>query len=207
MRVLRSLPFIALLAAGCAAARSLEVRSPALDDHALIDVCAAIDIDLEVELLGIPIVVGKLAPKSHCTFPEHATPICLNGDPCGFDCKDGFTPFPAKKPTECVCDLPKTVCNSVCGKFPHCASAKPLAKRNLLEGSGACASHGEGWLACGVFLTMMCASDLAFYASRLRRALLRAETDGDFEDELEKGMEVFARDNLGVEVTAATFEG
>ncbi|KAA1470838.1 hypothetical protein DENSPDRAFT_775647, partial [Dentipellis sp. KUC8613] len=82
---------------------------------------------------AITSMVNSAASKSQCKFPDHATPACVSGNPCGFQCSDGFTPSPAKKPTDCVCEPPKTVCN---GRW---------------EGSGTCASRGEGWMACGVF--------------------------------------------------------
>ncbi|TFY64336.1 hypothetical protein EVG20_g5973 [Dentipellis fragilis] len=198
MRFLRFLSAVtALFTAGRVAAGStlVEPRTiSSLDTRALVDVCASVDADLKVDLLGIVIVVGHLdvclclsalplfietnvvavaavalvgegvvsaaitalindaAPKSQCKFPEHATPACVDNNPCGFQCGDGFTPSPAKKPTQCVCEPPKTVCNGVCGKFPHCATSKPLSKRDKRwEGSGTCTSRGEGWMACGVF--------------------------------------------------------
>ncbi|KAA1475226.1 ABC1-domain-containing protein [Dentipellis sp. KUC8613] len=54
----------------------------------------------------------------------------------------------------------------------------------------------------GVFLGVVHGSDLVWW---LRRGKLG--TSGGMEDDLEKNMQQFARDNLGVEINASTFEG
>ncbi|KAI0300652.1 hypothetical protein B0F90DRAFT_395233 [Multifurca ochricompacta] len=59
------------------------------------------------------IIIGT-APNAHCVYPDHSTPICINGNPCGFQCTDGFTPYPPQYPTTCVCDAPNIVCNGKC---------------------------------------------------------------------------------------------
>ncbi|KAI0314757.1 hypothetical protein OF83DRAFT_1063257, partial [Amylostereum chailletii] len=78
-------------------------------------------------------LINENAPKSHCTYPEHAVPACIGKNPCGFSCSDGFTPEPPQAPTACVCEPPNTVCN---GRW---------------TGSGMCNVLGEGHMACGVF--------------------------------------------------------
>ncbi|KAI0048159.1 hypothetical protein FA95DRAFT_1491411 [Auriscalpium vulgare] len=196
MRIFRVLPALALFAG--ARASSLDGRAPVahpLDTRDVLDICAAIDVELTVPgILGISIPVGLLdvclclsalpvfletnvvaiaavaiaghdevtailtalintaAPKAHCTYPEHGTPICDGKNPCGFQCKDGFTPSPPSKPTTCVCAAPSVVCNGVCGPAKSCPTSKPLSKREKRwQGSGACNDMGEGWMACGVF--------------------------------------------------------
>ncbi|KAI9439303.1 hypothetical protein H4582DRAFT_1852063 [Lactarius indigo] len=79
------------------------------------------------------LILGE-APNSHCNYPEHGVPACIDGNPCRFTCTDGFTPFPPAHPTKCVCSAPNVVCNG---------------KRWV--GSGSCSQMGHGWSACGVF--------------------------------------------------------
>jgi hypothetical protein len=98
----------------------------------------------------LPQIIG-LAPTSNCHYPDHSTPTCISGDPCGFDCTDGFTPFPASHPTQCKCKAPSVVCNGKCGPPGACPSGHATAskKRNWV-GSGTCTEMGPGWLACGI---------------------------------------------------------
>ncbi|KAI0300653.1 hypothetical protein B0F90DRAFT_1629408 [Multifurca ochricompacta] len=79
------------------------------------------------------LIIGA-APNAHCVYPDHSTPICINGNPCGFQCTDGFTPYPPQYPTTCVCNAPYMVCNG-----------------QRWVGSGTCAEKGHEWTACGVF--------------------------------------------------------
>lgn len=94
--------------------------------------------------MPILLQIDKGGP-SKCTYPAHAVPVCKKGDPCYFDCKDGYTPSPASKPTQCVCKSPNKECNGKCGKYAACPSGKP--KRELLPRDSACA---RGLTACGV---------------------------------------------------------
>ncbi|RPD65026.1 hypothetical protein L227DRAFT_276386 [Lentinus tigrinus ALCF2SS1-6] len=89
------------------------------------------------------------ASKDHqkCVYPDNADPLCASGAPCGFKCKNGFTPSPDKKPVDCVCKAPNKVCNGVCGKFKACPSGKPF-RRDTLRKRALC---GEGLTACGIF--------------------------------------------------------
>lgn len=95
------------------------------------------------------LIIGS-APSSHCVYPAHSTPACINGNPCGFTCTDGFTPSPASNPTTCVCAAPNMVCNGKCVAPGACPSSQPMAKRRWV-GSGACTEMGHGWAACGVY--------------------------------------------------------
>ncbi|KAJ4474370.1 hypothetical protein J3R30DRAFT_3251680, partial [Lentinula aciculospora] len=52
--------------------------------------------------------------------PAHAHRECTTEDPCACSCDDGFT----KVHGECVCPAPKSVCNGVCGNFPHVSYAR-----------------------------------------------------------------------------------
>lgn len=58
-----------------------------------------------------------------------------------------------------------------------------------------------------VFLSAMYSIDLAFWVGRVRRWLTRAGSAEGFEDELERTMKNFAKDNLGVEIQSTVFEG
>ncbi|TCD70118.1 Dihydroxyacetone synthase [Steccherinum ochraceum] len=155
-----------------------------------LDVCAQIDANLAVDVLGIAVVVGALdiclcidaivdilkvnavviaavdlvgeaavvaeltalingaAGHESCTYPDHFQAVCSKGNPCGFQCKDGFTPSPPSKPIDCVCVPPKIVCNGVCGDFKACPSS--IAKREL-EVEKRNAVCDRGYTPCGVF--------------------------------------------------------
>jgi len=65
---------------------------------------------LAVTIAGEPVVtdiltslINNAASISNCVYPDHSTPACVNGNPCGFNCDAGFTPTPAVNSTECVC--------------------------------------------------------------------------------------------------------
>lgn len=66
--------------------------------------------------------------KQQCHYPAHATPFCSVQRPCGFNCGDGYTPFPSNNPTQCVCNAPHTECNGVCGSFPRGCSSQGVSK-------------------------------------------------------------------------------
>lgn len=48
-------------------------------------------------------------------LPAHAHRACTTEDPCSCTCDSGFI----KSGGECVCPPPNSVCNGVCGYFPH----------------------------------------------------------------------------------------
>ncbi|KAH8981203.1 hypothetical protein EDB86DRAFT_2813116, partial [Lactarius hatsudake] len=87
---------------------------------------------------GAPALLANIiagdAPNSDCNYPDHSVPTCVDGNPCGFTCTDGFTPSPSLDPTTCVCSAPNVVCNG-----------------ERWVGSGSCTEMGHGWAACGVF--------------------------------------------------------
>jgi len=61
-----------------------------------------------------------------CTYPDHASPACASGNPCGFTCTDGFVQVGAA----CVCTPPNIVCNGKCGSYQNgCSSALPKASK------------------------------------------------------------------------------
>ncbi|KAH9015103.1 hypothetical protein EDB84DRAFT_1277418 [Lactarius hengduanensis] len=134
----------------------------------LIDVClclSALPLFLEtniVALLAVDIageqvvsdilanlILGK-APESHCSYPEHGVPVCVDGNPCRFRCIDGFAPFPPSNPTMCICSVPNVICNGKCVAPGACPTSNALPKRRWV-GSGSCKEMGRGWDACGVF--------------------------------------------------------
>jgi len=88
---------------------------------------------------------------SHCDYPDHSVPTCQSGNPCGFQCVDGFTAHPPGHPTTCQCQKPSVVCNGRCVSQGACPSQKPSNNRRRWAGSGACAEMGAGWTACGVY--------------------------------------------------------
>ncbi|KAH9036469.1 hypothetical protein EDB85DRAFT_758455 [Lactarius pseudohatsudake] len=95
------------------------------------------------------LILGK-APESHCNYPEHGVPVCVDGNPCRFRCIDGFTPFPPSNPTMCICSTPNVICNGKCVAPGACPTSNALPKRRWV-GSGSCKEMGRGWDACGVF--------------------------------------------------------
>ena len=95
--------------------------------------------------------INDAAAGSNCVYPKHSTPACVNGNPCGFECTDGFTPFPASNPTKCVCKSHNVVCNGQCVPAKACPSSHPRKEKGKRwVGSGSCTDNGPGWLACGV---------------------------------------------------------
>ncbi|KAH8987194.1 hypothetical protein EDB92DRAFT_1801480 [Lactarius akahatsu] len=76
---------------------------------------------LAVDIAGEKVVTDILTkfildktPQSHCNYPAHSVPTCIDGNPCRFRCIDGFTPSPPSNPTTCVCSAPNVVCNCKC---------------------------------------------------------------------------------------------
>ncbi|KAH9961979.1 hypothetical protein BC827DRAFT_1341618 [Russula dissimulans] len=114
-----------------------------------------------VGLAGEPLVAAALASmidsaasQENCNYPDNSTPVCDNGNPCGFECIDGFTPHPPGNPTTCECKPPNVICNGVCGSSNSCPSSQPQGesrKKKRWVGSGSCMEMGPGWTACGVF--------------------------------------------------------
>lgn len=86
-------------------------------------------------------------PK-YCHFPPHSLPKCSLHLPCGFNCKDGYQPFPILFPTKCICPWPLKECNGKCGPFKACPSkAADHHKRDLLPSQINCP---VGQTACGI---------------------------------------------------------
>ncbi|GLB42741.1 hypothetical protein LshimejAT787_1201900 [Lyophyllum shimeji] len=85
-------------------------------------------------------------PWQSCRYPPHSVPECQHGNPCGFTCKDGYTPYPSYRPTMCVCNKPFTECNGKCGMFHGCPSG--YVKRDLHYGTDKQCPRGLS--ACGV---------------------------------------------------------
>ncbi|KAF7793465.1 hypothetical protein EIP86_004577 [Pleurotus ostreatoroseus] len=97
-------------------------------------------------------MVNNAADHKKCTYPDHAVPKCSPTNPCDFTCKDGFTPFPTKNPTECVCSAPFKVCNGICGHFGSvCPSSGPKKREAEVLQRRAEASCDVGYTACGVY--------------------------------------------------------
>jgi hypothetical protein len=90
------------------------------------------------------------AAPTNCHYPDHSVPACVNGNPCGFQCTNGFTPSPPISPQQCKCEAPKEVCNGVCQAKGACPSQQPQITRRWL-GSGSCVEKGRGWAVCGVY--------------------------------------------------------
>ncbi|KAF8260046.1 hypothetical protein EI94DRAFT_1706601 [Lactarius quietus] len=90
------------------------------------------------------------APSSDCNYPDNSSPACVDGNPCGFTCLDGYTASPPENPVSCVCAAPNVVCNGNCVAPGGCPSAVSQPLRRWV-GSGSCTEMGHGWAACGVF--------------------------------------------------------
>ncbi|KAJ3982459.1 hypothetical protein F5890DRAFT_367320 [Lentinula detonsa] len=61
--------------------------------------------------------------------PAHAHRACTTEDPCSCSCDSGFT----KIGGECVCPAPNSICNGVCGHFPHGCGGRPSALPRSLK--------------------------------------------------------------------------
>ena len=92
-----------------------------------------------------------------CVYPENSTPACVDGNPCGFTCTDGYTASPADNPTTCACSAPSVICNGQCTAAGACPSSgpgsggqAPSGRKRRWVGSGSCTDIGPGWLACGI---------------------------------------------------------
>jgi hypothetical protein len=94
--------------------------------------------------------IHKYADPS-CVYPQYSTPACVNGNPCGFQCTDGFTAFPVDNPTACICESPSVICNGFCVESSVCSSPQPADDRRRWVGSGSCAGKGKKWVTCGVY--------------------------------------------------------
>ena len=99
-----------------------------------------------------PSQINNAAPSGMCDYPKHSTPACTNGNPCGFVCADGFTPFPADKPKECKCKGDHVeVCNDKCVPKGACPTHRMQDDRRRWLSSSSCPERGHGWLTCGVY--------------------------------------------------------
>ncbi|KAF9445196.1 hypothetical protein P691DRAFT_735384 [Macrolepiota fuliginosa MF-IS2] len=83
-----------------------------------------------------------------CHYPDHAIGSCIKGAPCNFQCKDGYQPSPATKPTSCICPKPYLECNGKCGLYKGCPSGKPYYRRDSLSRELICPTGME---ACGIW--------------------------------------------------------
>jgi len=83
-----------------------------------------------------------------CNYPDHYSPICSASNPCGWECRDGFTASPSYSPTECICKSPKHICNGVCTSSP-CPS--PAPKKRSVDELKKRAVCDAGFTACGVY--------------------------------------------------------
>ncbi|VDB92624.1 unnamed protein product [Peniophora sp. CBMAI 1063] len=94
---------------------SANAELKALEDLVGANVLASVLIDL----------LDKDPGCQQCTYPTGAVSSCTASNPCAFNC----TPPYVKSGNSCVCG--GTLCNGVCGTFPHgCPSAAPYGKRN-----------------------------------------------------------------------------
>ncbi|KAN0135202.1 hypothetical protein V8E53_007093 [Lactarius tabidus] len=111
---------------------------------------------LAVKILGTEAITDLLTniilggAPSNCKYPDHSKPACIDGNPCGFTCTDGFTASPPENPTTCICAAPNMVCNGKCVAPGACPSSQATLKKRWI-GSGSCTEWGHGWAACGVF--------------------------------------------------------
>ncbi|KAG1874993.1 hypothetical protein F4604DRAFT_1763545 [Suillus subluteus] len=97
----------------------------------------------KVETLISNMITG-LPSASHCSYPDHASALCTDSNPCNFECADGYLPFPPDRPTSCKCPEQLMECDGKCGHFKQCPS-KPAPSRRVNEPK--CA---DGLTMCGV---------------------------------------------------------
>ncbi|KAG1813531.1 uncharacterized protein BJ212DRAFT_1588579 [Suillus subaureus] len=97
-------------------------------------------------------MITSLPTASHCSYPDHASPVCSDSNPCNFECTDGYLPFPAERPTSCQCPDHLMECGGKCGHFKECPSEAPLSRRNNdpkcangLTMCGVTTSTGQPW--------------------------------------------------------------
>lgn len=83
----------------------------------------------KVEALISDMVTG-LPTASHCSYPDHARPLCTDSNPCDFECADGYLPFPSEMPTSCRCPDNFMECDGKCGPFTVCPSKAPPSRRD-----------------------------------------------------------------------------
>ncbi|KAG5645689.1 hypothetical protein DXG03_005527 [Asterophora parasitica] len=62
-----------------------------------------------------------------CKFPSKAHRVCVQDEPCAFECEDGYSNVDG----ECVCQEPYSECNGICGDFDTCGSALPQRRRSV----------------------------------------------------------------------------
>ncbi|KAH7868566.1 uncharacterized protein C8R40DRAFT_819811 [Lentinula edodes] len=62
-------------------------------------------------------------------LPAHAHRACTTEDPCSCTCDSGYI----KSGGECVCPPPNSVCNGVCGHFPHGCGGRPSSLPRSLK--------------------------------------------------------------------------
>ncbi|THH13016.1 hypothetical protein EUX98_g9767, partial [Antrodiella citrinella] len=95
-------------------------------------------------------LINGAAGHQTCAYPDQlGSQVCSASNVCGFTCKNGFTPTPASRPTDCTCPAPNIVCNGQCLSAAACPSALPI-KRDLEHKRNVCAA---GHTACGVYGT------------------------------------------------------
>jgi len=86
-------------------------------------------------------------PGQTCHYPPHSIQLCQSGNPCGFTCTDGYTPYPYIYPSQCVCESPYSECNGKCGLFYGCPSPGGWYKRDNYGANKLCP---QGHTACGI---------------------------------------------------------
>ncbi|KAJ3541449.1 hypothetical protein NM688_g6080 [Phlebia brevispora] len=98
--------------------------------------------DLKLKLLtdefGVPLVDAALQllingspSKQSCTYPDHSQQVCNADDPCGFTCESPYV----KEGNQCVCPVPYSVCNGVCGDYSSgCGSGVPRSLQARADG-------------------------------------------------------------------------
>jgi len=107
----------------------------------------AISVSTQTDVVNaLNALLSQCSDKQTCSYPSHSLPQCNNGSPCGFTCKDGYSPSPSNHPTQCVCQSPNTECNGKCGVFHGCPTGH--ARREMRYGGGNCP---RGLSACGVW--------------------------------------------------------
>ncbi|KAI0266387.1 hypothetical protein BC834DRAFT_126187 [Gloeopeniophorella convolvens] len=94
-------------------------------------------------------LINTAPNRHHCQYPPHSHSICEHGNPCGFGCEPPYIPYG----TQCICPPPYSLCNGICGLFPHgCGSSVPYRNRrsevHLQERTHGPRTHGDALATC-----------------------------------------------------------
>ncbi|KAG6902429.1 hypothetical protein C0995_016608 [Termitomyces sp. Mi166 len=117
---------------GATIAGILNVADPALVDLGDLDVwletsaaaqLASVLLPLLPNATGLEAIIDLLIDADGV----HSVQACVPGEPCAFNCTDGYV----ESGGTCVCEAPQTECNGACGDFPSGCGSAAARKRSL----------------------------------------------------------------------------